>query len=1596
VPLSVGSYFADPDHGDTVTLSVDPLELPAGITFNPATGTFSGTLGPDDSIGGPTGNGTYPVTVTGTDASGATVTTTVVFHVGNPAPVAVADSNSVTEHGTIPGNVLTNDRDGGSDTDQLTITQVNGVALPATPGATITLPSGAQLVMAADGSYTYNPNGVYDGLGQGETATDSFIYQVSDGQGGFATATATITIQGTNDAPIVVDPAHPGVPVPPGTAVVPQQPGNDGSPITPINVTSVFADPDTTDHLTLSVNPTTLPPGVVFDPISGTFTGTPTHDASAGGPDPLHPGTYPVTVTATDSHGATVTTVVTFVIANPPPVATPDTNTVGEHATITPATSGSLLGNDHDGGSDTDPLHVTGLVNADGSITAAGTQSTLPSGALLTLNANGTYSYDPNGAFNGLAQGETATQTFIYQISDNNGGVSTATVTLTITGVNDAPIVVDPAHPGTLPTDPAHIIPSQTGMDGSAITPLNVTGYFADSDHGDTLTLTVPSGSLPPGVTFLNGVFSGTPTPDASHGGPANNGIYPITVTATDSHNATVTTIVTFTISNPIPVATNDILATPANVIGTGTVLYNDHDGGSDYDTLTVTQVNGAAYTAGTPFLLPSGALLTMNADGTYSYNPNGIADGIAHGTTKSDSFTYQVSDGQGGFDTATVKITIDAVNAAPVVIDPAHPGTPPADPLNVVPVQPGSDGSAITPLNVAGYFTDPDTGDTLTYSVPAGSLPPGVTFVNGTFQGTPTADASTGGPSNNGTYPIVVTASDGYGGTVSTIVTFQIGNVTPVAANDILSVPVHGGPLLGGAVLSNDHDGGGDTDLLHVSLVNGATYAAGTPILLPSGALLTMNTDGTYTYNPNGTHAGLGFGEIATDSFTYQVSDGQGGFANATVNITLTGVNDPPVVVDPAHPGTPPADPLHVVPTLTGSDGAPITPLTVTSYFTDPNTTDHLTLSVDPVTLPPGVIFTPSTGTFSGTPLSDASTGGPAGNGTYPVVVTADDGHGGTITTIVVFQIGNPPPVATADTGTAPEHGSTTGNVLANDRDGGGDTDPLHVTQLNGQPLVPGSTITLPSGAQLVMDDLGNYTYNPNGAFQSLSVGETGTDTFTYQVSDGQGGFATATVTISVTGVNDVPIVVDPVTGQPSTHPDTVIPVVAGRDGATITPVTVGPVFHDPDAHDTLTLTIDPATLPPGITFDPVTGTFTGTPSSDASQGGPNGDGVYPIIVTASDGHGGTVTTTVTFTFTNPPPVATNDLVSGQPDQVLTINVLGNDHDGGGDHDTLTVVSATATTGTVTINPNGTLDFTPDTGFVGLATITYTISDGQGGTSTATATVLITPNIPVVGPLPPTLPGMTELSPGNTGLTVTGAVLDAVHAADDLGTGSTTGLPTGIAASGIVDLAANQISHLGGLANRGGLVGSTGQFGTTDPRLTSPVWQLQNLISERFGAPGSNWNPEGLTGFSLRYTFAADPASNARGQIVLDSIVRDRTLIVNLSSTRIADHAHVVEYRVMQADGRPLPGWLDRAGANVLIGERPVDVEEIKLHVIAVMSDGSTIERDVVIQTNSGEIQPLKDTKRTDVMPLFSDQLRQFAERDETEFERLLTALAG
>ncbi|PSW02608.1 retention module-containing protein, partial [Photobacterium lipolyticum] len=133
--------------------------------------------------------------------------------------------------------------------------------------------------------------------------------------------------------------------------------------------------------------------------------------------------------------------------------------------------------------------------------------------------------------------------------------------------------------------------------------------------------------------------------------------------------------------------------------------------------------------------------------------------------------------------------------------------------------------------------------------------------------------------------------------------------------------------------------------------------------------------------------------------------------------------------------------------------------------------------------------------------------------------------------------------------------------------------------------------------------------------------------------------------------------------------------------------------------------------------------GTWTYTPNENY-----NGGDSFTVVV--SDGNGGTDTITVNVgvTSVNDAPVANDDTeLSTEEDTPLTIDVLDNDSDV--DNDTLTITKATvpAEQGTVAID-DGKLVFTPADNFNGEATISYEISDGQGATDAATATVTVTP----------------------------------------------------------------------------------------------------------------------------------------------------------------------------------------------------------------------------------------------------------------------------
>ena len=124
---------------------------------------------------------------------------------------------------------------------------------------------------------------------------------------------------------------------------------------------------------------------------------------------------------------------------NDAPTANDDVGVTDEDNVLTVAATG-VLGNDTDPDA-SDTLSVSAVNGVPGNV---GVQITLGSGALLTVNGDGSYDYDPNGAFESLAVTESTTDTFTYTIDDGNGGGGdTATVTVTINGVNDAPTAND-------------------------------------------------------------------------------------------------------------------------------------------------------------------------------------------------------------------------------------------------------------------------------------------------------------------------------------------------------------------------------------------------------------------------------------------------------------------------------------------------------------------------------------------------------------------------------------------------------------------------------------------------------------------------------------------------------------------------------------------------------------------------------------------------------------------------------------------------------------------------------------------------------------------------------------------------------------------------------------------------------------------------------------------------------------------------------------------------------------------------------------------------------------------------------------------------
>jgi len=222
------------------------------------------------------------------------------------------------------------------------------------------------------------------------------------------------------------------------------------------------------------------------------------------------------------------------------------------------------------------------------------------------------------------------------------------------------------------------------------------------------------------------------------------------------------------------------------------------------------------------------------------------------------------------------------------------------------------------------------------------------------------------------------------------------------------------------------------------------------------------------------------------------------------------------------------------------------------------------------------------------------------------------------------------------------------------------------------------------------------SVSYTPNSNFF-------GTDSFTYTISDGNGGTDTATVNITVTNVEDAPDAVD---DTAVTNEDTAVNINVlsndsdvDNDSLTVSAVTQG--AHGSVVNNGADVTYNPAA---------------------------NFNGADSFTYTISDGNGGTATATVSVTVNsvNDNPVAVNDSASTNEDNSVTIDVVANDTDVDGDSLSLTSVGV-ASHGSVAI-VSGKAVYSPSANFNGSDSFGYVVTDGHGGQANGSVAVTVNP----------------------------------------------------------------------------------------------------------------------------------------------------------------------------------------------------------------------------------------------------------------------------
>jgi len=751
-----------------------------------------------------------------------------------------------------------------------------------------------------------------------------------------------------------------------------------------------------------------------------------------------------------------------IVLINTPPAAHDDTYRLDEDTVLLVAAPG-VVANDTD---------VEG--SALSAILVAG-----PTHGTLTLGADGSLEYRPAHDFNG-------SDSFTYKVNDGDLDSNVATVTLEIAPVNDPPMAANDA--------------ATTDEDTPVV--LDILANDSDVD-GDRLSAVIVDGPVN-GKLSPNADGSFTYTPNANFFGDDA-----FTYRASDGSLESGLATVSLTINsvNDVPVAYADAFATDEDTATSGNVLANDTDV-EDGRPGTVSAVNGDPANVGVALVLASGALLTINADGSFSYDPNGQFEALSDNSLVFDGFTYVAQDADGAnSNTAAVSIAIFGVNDAPVAHDDVIPGT----------------GGGAVRVAVVG-------GSTSTYIDAAAQLNthnPGLAIVATAMLVNPSATKADWA-ATFAAYDVVVIGENG-------TTTFDYdGSQIFAALRDFVNAGggvVTTGWFAGKIAAYSDPAVGADADYVSPAAPwpDSPYVASGTAITVSDPA--NPIAGGITGYSAQGLHEVAG----ATDASATVLATDPGGHAAIAYDEVMLGrtvflgsLHMATAAFNPDATRTGPVDQIfeQAVVWAAGDQGSGATTDEDTIYVIDgalllANDTD-----VEGDTLS---IFSVAATSLLGATLSLNA----AGDVVYDPTVglqylaagqietdsfeyTVSDGHGGFGTANVALTVSgkNNAPDAVNDARITNEDTAISGNVLTNDTDAEGDA--LVVT-------TPGA-LTSALGAAVTLDAAGAYTYDPtvSAALQALSAGTSKVDSFSYSISDGKGGTDTAAVNITVIGLNE------------------------------------------------------------------------------------------------------------------------------------------------------------------------------------------------------------------------------------------------------------------------------------------------------------------------------------------------------------------------------------------------------------------------------------------------------------------------------------------